>query len=214
MNSIARMGQNPIRVICVDDHPVVRAGLVAILTAQSDIEVVATASSGEQAIELVRQFRPDVTLMDLKMNGMGGAQAVEAIRCEFPNAKLIVLTTFDGEEDIYRALQAGAATYLLKDSIADELVRVVKEVHRGGRPIPQEIAARLADRIAQPSLTPREISVLQLAAKGNRNKEIACGLGISEETVQVHMKSILLKLGVHDRTAAVTTALRRGILHL
>jgi DNA-binding NarL/FixJ family response regulator len=214
LNSIVLMGQDRIRVICVDDHPVVQAGLVAILSAQSEIEVVATASSAEQGIELVRQHRPDVTLMDLKLTGMGGAEAVEVIRREFPKAKLIVLTTFEGEEDIYRALQAGAATYLLKDSIADELVRAVKEVHSGGRPIPKEIAARLAERITQPSLTPREVSVLRLVAKGHRNKEIAGDLGISEETVQVHVKSILLKLGVHDRTAAVTTALRRGILRL
>jgi len=208
------MGQNAIRVICVDDHPVVQAGLVAILSSDPEIEVIATAVSGEQAIDLVRQLHPDVTLMDLKMTGMGGAEAVETIRRESPQAKLIVLTTYEGEEDIYRALQAGAATYLLKDAIADELVSAVKEVHRGGRPIPKDIAARLADRIAQPTLTPREISVLELIAKGYRNKEVAGDLGISEETIQVHVKNILLKLGVHDRTAAVTTALRRGILHL
>jgi DNA-binding NarL/FixJ family response regulator len=208
------MEQARIRVVCVDDHPVVREGLTALLSAAGEMEVVASAASGEEAIELFRSHQPDVMIIDLKLPGITGAQAVGAIRREFPNARIVVLTTYQGDEDIYRALEAGAVTYLLKDMLGDDLVRVVREVHRGERPIPKEIAARLVGRIGQPSLTAREIEVLHLMAKGSRNKEIAGDLGISEDTVQVHVKNILSKLKVHDRTEAVTIALRRGILHL
>jgi DNA-binding NarL/FixJ family response regulator len=208
------MNTASIRVLCVDDHPVVREGLRAVLSGQPDIEVVGTADNGNEAIRMFREYRPDVTIMDLKMPGMSGLQATEQIRQEYPDANIIILTTYDGDEDIFKAVQAGAATYLLKESIADELVRVVREVFRGGRPISENIAARLAARIGRPALTPRELDVLRLIADGLRNKEIGGKLGISEETVQVHVKNLLSKLGVHDRTEAVTIALRRGIMHL
>ena len=191
-----------------------REGLRALLSAQPDIRVVATAENGQRAIELYKEHRPDITIMDLKMPGIDGLKAVREIRCISPQARIIILTTFTGDEDIYQALQAGATTYLLKDSVVDNLVRVIRAVHNGARPIPEEIAARLAERIATPSLTRRELDVLGLIAKGYRNKEIAAELSIVEETVQVHVKNIMSKLNVHDRTEALTVAFRRGFLHL
>jgi DNA-binding NarL/FixJ family response regulator len=208
------MPQERIRVLCIDDHPVVLEGLRALLGAQADIEVVATGMDGRQGIELFEKHRPDITLIDLRMPGLGGVAAVEAIRRTSADAKVVVLTTYEGEEDIYRALQAGAITYLLKDTLADDLVRIVRQVHAGGRPVPQRIAVQLVSRVGQSALTRREIEVLGWVAKGRRNKEVSAELGISEETVQVHVKNILAKLGVHDRTEAVTVALRRGIIHL
>ena len=208
------MTQARIRVLCIDDHPVVLEGLRALLGAQQDIEVVATGSNGRQGIELFQEHRPDITLIDLRMPVLGGVAAVEAIIGTSPDAKVVVLTTYDGEEDIYRALQAGAVTYLVKDTLADDLVRIVRQVHAGDRPVPQRIATRLVSRVTQRALTRRETDVLQLVARGRRNKEVSAELGISEETVQVHLKNILAKLRVHDRTEAVTVALRRGIIHL
>jgi len=203
-----------IRILVVDDHPLLRAGLATSIGAESDMEIVATASNGQEALELFRQHRPDITLMDLKMPIMGGVEAIQAIRGPFPTAKVIVLSTYQGDEDIYRALEAGATTYLLKDTLADDLVRVIREVFAGGRPLPAPVAQRLADRMLQPELTARELDVLRLIAKGMRNKEIAGQLRISEETTQGHVKNILSKLGLHDRTEAVTVAVRRGIVHL
>lgn len=203
-----------IRVLCVDDHPLVLEGIRAVLGAHPDIEVVATAENGEQALAMFRQHQPDVTIMDLKMPVMSGLQAVKEMRDISPEARIIILTTYEGDEDVYQALHAGAATYLLKDMLADNLVRSLRIVHEGGRPISEEVAARLADRIGQPALTRREVEVLGLIAKGCRNKEVGGQLGISEETVQVHVKNIMTKMKVHDRTEAVTAALRRGILHL
>jgi len=208
------MTQARIRVLCIDDHPVVLEGLRALLGAQQDIEVVATGSNGRQGIELFQEHRPDITLIDLRMPVLGGVAAVEAIIGTSPDAKVVVLTTYDGEEDIYRALQAGAVTYLVKDTLADDLVRIVRQVHAGDRPVPQRIATRLVSRVTQRARTRRETDVLQLVARGRRNKEVSAELGISEETVQVHLKNILAKLRVHDRTEAVTVALRRGIIHL
>ncbi len=208
------MAVERIRVICADDHPIVLEGLRSLLCAAGDIDVVATGSNGHQAIELFQQHRPDVTVLDLRMPAMGGVEAVEAIRRAVPDAKVIILTTYRGDEDIYRALQAGAITYILKDTLVDDLVRIVRQVHAGDRPVPEEVAAGLVSRVTQPVLTRREMEVLEFLAKGHRNKEVSFDLGITEETVQVHVKNILAKLAVHDRTEAVMVALKRGIIHL
>src|SRR5215469_5281606 len=192
----------------------VRAGLAATISPEPDMTVVASASTGKEGLDQFRQHQPDVTLMDLRMPEMGGVEAINTILAEFPSAKTIVLSTYQGDEDIFRALEAGAATYLLKDTLAEKLVGVVREVAGGGRPVLPEIAQRLTDRMFQPALTNREIEVLHLVARGMRNKEIAADLKISDETVQGHMKNILAKLSVHDRTEAVTVAIRRGIVHL
>src|SRR5262245_4058384 len=178
------------------------------------MEVVAQATTGEQAVELFRTHRPDVTLMDLQLPGMSGLEAIRQIRGEFPDARVVVLTMYQGEEDIYRALEAGAASYLLKDTLTDDLIRVVRDVHAGKPTLSDSVNARLASRAAQPVLTPREIAVVQLIAKGMRNKEIAVALGVSEETAKMHVKNILGKLHVNDRSAVVAVALRRGILHI
>ena len=203
-----------IRVLCVDDHSIVREGIALIINRQPDMEVVASAAGGEESVELFRRLRPDVTLMDLRLQGLSGTDAIVAIRRVDGNARIVVLTMFDGDEDIHRALQAGAATYLLKDTLSDDLIRVVREVHSGKRPVRADVEARLAERAAHPTLTPREVQVMELVTQGLRNKEIAASLGISEGTVQVHVKSIFAKLGVNDRTAAVKIALRRGIVHM
>jgi DNA-binding NarL/FixJ family response regulator len=206
---------NPlIRVLIVDDHPMIRAGLRATIDPEADMTVVASASTGREALEQYRQHQPDVMLIDLKMPEMGGVDAIRAIRTEFPSAKIIVLSTYQGDEDIYRSLEAGAVTYLLKDTLAEKIVGVIREVAAGGRPILPEIAQQLTSRMFQAALTAREIEVLQLVAKGMRNKEIAADLKISDETVQGHVKNILAKLSVHDRTEAVAVAARRGIVHL
>ena len=208
------MPNNPIRVLAADDHPMIRAGLATTISAEPDMTVVGTAENGAQALEMYRQHRPDVLLIDLKMPEMGGVDAIRAIRAEFPLAKIIVLSTYQGDEDIFRAMQAGATTYLLKDMLAQKMVGVIREVSQGARPIPPEVAERLTDRMFQTGLTSREVEVLQLVARGLRNKEIAAELSISEETAQGHVKNILSKLSVHDRTEAVTVAIRRGIVHL
>jgi two-component system NarL family response regulator len=178
------------------------------------MEVVALAASGEEAVALHRKYRPDVTLMDLQLGAMSGVEAIRAIRSENATANIVVLTMYQGDEDIYRALEAGATTYLLKDTLSDDLIRIVREVHAGRSPIRPEVEARLAERAARPALTAREVEVLELIAEGMRNKEIAAALGISEETAQVHVKHILAKLKVKDRSAAITVGLRRGIIHL
>jgi two-component system NarL family response regulator len=206
--------QNLIRVLIVDDHPMIRAGLTATISPEADMTVVATASNGLEGVELYRVHQPDVTLLDLRMPQMEGVQTIETIRSEFPLAKIVVLSTYQGDEDIYRALKAGAITYLLKDMLAEKMIQVIREVAAGGRPIPPEVAQRLSDRILQPVLTSRELEVLNNMARGMRNKEIAAHLAISEETVQGHIKNIFAKLSVHDRTEAVTVAVRRGMVHL
>lgn len=204
----------PIRVLCVDDHRIVREGIALIIDRQPDMAAVGSAASGEEAVGLFRECQPDVTLMDLQLGGMSGVDAIRAIRAFAPDARIVVLTMYSGDEDIYRALQAGAVTYLLKDTLSDDLIRVVREVHGGKQPIGPDVEARLAERAARPHLTPREIQVVELIAQGMRNKEIAATLGISEETAQVHVKNILAKLKVKDRTAVVSVALRRGIIHM
>lgn len=203
-----------IRILCVDDHPLVREGIARKLDRQADMKVVGTASSGEAAIEMFRLRKPDVVLMDLALPGMSGIQAIETMSREDHASKIIVLTVYSGDEDIYRAMQAGASSYLLKDMLSDDLVTVVRDVYNGERPMPPDVASRLSLRLERVGLSAREMDVLALIASGKRNKEIANMLGISRETVQTHIKRLFLKLGVNDRTAAVTVALTRGILHI
>jgi RNA polymerase sigma factor (sigma-70 family) len=201
-------------VLCVDDHRIVREGIGLIIARQADMEVVGSAATGEEAVLLFMRERPDVTLMDLQLPTMSGLDAIRAIRREDAEARIIVLTMYQGDEDIHRALSAGATTYLLKDTLSDDLIRFVREVHAGRSPIRADVKARLDERAGQPTLTPREVQVMELVYEGRRNKEIATLLGISEETVQVHLKNIFAKLKVGERTAAVNVALRRGIVHI
>jgi len=208
------MEPHRIRILVVDDHALLRAGLAASIGAEPDMEIAAAAANGQEAVELFRQHQPDVTLMDLKMPVMGGVEAIEAIRGECPAAKVVVLSTYEGDDDIFRALRAGAASYLLKNTLAEDLVRVIREVFAGGRPLPAPVTQKLADRMLVPDLTARELDVLRLIAKGMRNKEIAAELGIGDETTRGHVKNILAKLGLHDRTEAVAVAVKRGIVHI
>jgi two-component system, NarL family, response regulator len=203
-----------IRVLIADDHPVVREGLAAMVNRRSDMEVVGEASNGAEAVAVALAQRPDVVLMDLQMPQMGGVEAIARLRAEAPTVRCIVLTTFDGDEDIYRGIQAGASAYLLKDAPRDELLDAIRAVAAGQRRIPPEVAAKLADRMMSPALTERELEVLRLIVAGQSNREIGVTLGITEGTVKVHVNSLLTKLGVADRTQAVTTALQRGIVHL
>ena len=203
-----------IRIIVVDDQAVVRQGFVSLISTVPDMRVIAQGTNGREAVALYREHRPDVVLMDLRMPKMGGVEAISAIRREFSDAKVIVLTTYDGDEDIYRSLQAGAQGYLLKDMFFDELESAIRAVHAGGRKIPGVVAERLAGRMGGSDLTGRELEVLELIVGGRSNKEIGAALGISEATVKSHINSILGKLGVTDRTQAATTALQRGIVHL
>jgi DNA-binding NarL/FixJ family response regulator len=205
---------NRIRILLIDGHPMIRVGLTATSGPEPDMEVVGAAANGGEGLEFFRQHQPDITLMDLKMPVMSGVETICAIREEFPSAKIIVLSTYQGDQDIYRALEAGAVTYLLKDMLGESMTKVIREVAEGKRPIPAEVAQRLADRMLQPTLTPREIEVLRLIARGLRNKEIAADLRISEETAQGHVKSIFSKLSVHDRTEAVAVGIRRGFVHI
>jgi DNA-binding NarL/FixJ family response regulator len=210
----ASAGGAPIRIMITDDHPVVREGFAAMIETEPDMAVVGQARSGEEALELFRRVRPDVTLMDLRMPGMGGVEAIRALRREFPNSRLIVLTTYDGDEDIYRAIEAGAQAYLLKDMLCDEILAAIRAVHAGQRRIPAAVGTRLAERMAGMNLSERERQVLEFVATGKSNKEIAAALEITEATVKGHMTNILGKLGVTDRTQAVITAIRRGLVHL
>jgi DNA-binding NarL/FixJ family response regulator len=208
------MNENPIRIMVIDDQAVVRQGFVSLINTVADMSVIAEGTNGQQAIELYRLHRPDVTLMDLRMPELGGVEAIVSIRREFPDARLIVLTTYDGDEDIYRSLQAGAQGYLLKDMFFEELEEAIRKVHAGSRRIPPQVAERLAERMGSSDLTGRETEVLEQIVAGNNNKAIAQRLNISEATVKSHINSILSKLGVSDRTQAATTALQRGLVHL
>ena len=205
---------NKIRIMVIDDQAVVRQGFVALINTVADMEVIAEGINGQQAIDLYNQHTPDITLIDLRMPVIGGVEAISAIRAKFPDARLIVLTTYDGDEDIYRSLQAGAKGYLLKDVFFEELETAIRTVHSGSRHIPAAIAMRLAERMASSDLTSREMEVLELIVRGQSNKEIGATLAISEATVKSHINNILSKLGVTDRTQAVTTALQRGLVHL
>lgn len=203
-----------IRVLCVDDHQIVREGLSMLIARQGDMEVAGLAGSGEEAVDVFSRVRPDVTLMDLQLGRMTGVDAIGAIRRIDAQARIVVLTMFHGDEDIFRALEAGAATYVLKEAAFAELVQAVRQVHEGRQPpLSAEVRAKLASRLARPTLTPRETEVLSHIRRGLRNREIAAVCGISEETVQTHVKSILQKLDAQDRTAAVNVALGRGIIH-
>jgi DNA-binding NarL/FixJ family response regulator len=204
----------PIRLLVVDDHPVVRQGLIALLGTVDGIEVVADASDGGDAFTQYGIHKPDVTLMDLRLGSVGGVEAIKLIRGKWPPARIIVLTTFDGDEDIYRAMQAGAKAYLLKGTSIDELISAIRAVHLGRSRISPEIAEKLAERMSGPQLTNRELDVLQLIVHGRSNKEIARDLIISEATVKTHINSLLGKLDVTDRTQAATAAIQRGIIHL
>ena len=211
MNTTKR---SAITVLCVDDHPLVLDGIMQKINRQPYMSVVATASDGRQAVELYKRHRPDVTVMDLQLPGMSGLDAIQAIRAENPKARIVVLTMYQGDEDIFRALKSGAATYLLKDIPSDDLIRAVRDVHQGVSTLPPNVAQRLGTRPFDEGLTARGMEVLRLLAAGMRNKEIAAALDISQETVQGHVKRILRTLEVNDRTAAVTVAIRRGIIRL
>ena len=203
-----------IRVFSVDDHPLLREGIAALVSNQRDMTLVATASTGAEAIQMFKEHVPDVTLLDLRLPDMSGIDILIAIRTEFPEARVIILTTFEGDVEIHRALQAGARGYLLKNMPPSELLDVIRQVHAGKKRIPPEIASQLAEHMSDESLTEREIEVLRQVADGNKNREIARKLFISEETVKVHIKHIMEKLGATDRTQAVAIGVRRGIIHL
>ncbi len=203
---------SPIRVLVVDDHPVVREGLVALLRRQGDMEVVAEGADGEAAVELYRRFEPDVAILDLRLPKATGVEATAEIRRQFPEARIVVLTTFDGDEDIYRALKAGARAYLLKDTSREELLSTVRAVAAGLRRIPPAVAERLAQRVEAAELTAREREVLALIVAGKGNKQIGAALGITEGTVKTHVNALLAKLGAADRTEAAVMAIRRGIV--
>ena len=208
------ISQSRIRVLCVDDHWIVRQGIAALISGEPDMEVAASAATGEEALVLFRARQPDVVLMDLQLPGQSGLETIRAIKREAPDARIIVLTMYQGEEDIFRALQEGAATYLLKDSLFDDLANLIREVHSGAARLPPEVEARLEERRTHKVLSARELEVLELIARGMRNKEIAANLGISEETVIVHIRHVFAKLGVNDRTAALGVAVRRGVIHM
>lgn len=206
--------QQPIRVLCVDDHPIVRKGIASLLANETDVVLVGEASSGKEAVGLFRALRPDVTLMDLRMPEMDGIAAARAIRGEFPEARIIALTSYDGDQDIYQALEAGVRGYLLKEMVHTGVLHAIRTVHSGKRLMPPEVAERLSEFFPQIALTPREVEVLSFVAKGLANKDIATHLGTASGTIKMHVQNIIGKLGAADRTHAVTIALQRGILHL
>ena len=204
----------PIRILVAEDHLVARVGVTAIVNMQPDMTVVAEAANGQQAVELYRKHLPDVALLDMRMPMMSGVEAATAIRSEFPNARMIALTTYGGDEDIRRALAAGVQAYLTKDVLHDELLKAIRAVHAGQNYLPAGVAAALAAQMPRPDLSAREVQVLELIVRGLANKQIAYSLNIAEHTVKNHVKNILSKLGVQDRTQAATAAIQRGIVHL
>jgi len=206
--------QTPIRIMLVDDHPAFLKGVAALIESESDLKVVSQAGNGHETVETYRQTRPDVVLMDLRLPGIGGVEAIMAIRKEYSDARVIVLTTFDTDEDIYRAIESGAKAYLLKDVRHSELSKTIRDVHAGRQVIPAKLAERLAVRRRRSNLSEREMEVLQLLIKGRSNKEIAASLFVGEDAVKGQLKSLFVKLGVHDRTEAAICAVRYGIVHL
>jgi two-component system, NarL family, response regulator len=204
----------PIRILVAEDHLVARVGVSTIVNMQPDMTIVAEASNGQQAVELYKKHLPDVTLLDLRMPGMGGVEAAQAIRADHPGARMIALTTYGGDEDIRRALNAGVQAYLTKDVLHDELLKAIRAVHAGQTYLPAGVAAALAAQMPRPDLSAREVQVLELIVRGLANKQIAYALSIAEHTVKNHVKNILSKLGVQDRTQAATAAIQRGIIHL
>lgn len=208
------MTKPKIRILCVDDHPLYREGMAAIIATQDDMTCVGEAGDGESAITEYRKYKPDVVVMDLRMPKLGGVEAIEKIRAEFPAARIIILTTYEGDADIHRAMEAGAQAYLLKKMVRKELLQTIREVYAGQWSISPSVAALLAQHTPRVTLTPREMDVLKLIAKGLRNKEIGAALNITEETVKIHVKNLLGKLGVLDRTQAVVTASMRGFIEL
>jgi two-component system NarL family response regulator len=208
------MADKTLRVLLADDHPIFREGLKSLIEAQNGMQVAGEAASGEEAVELFRTRQPDVVLMDLRMPGIGGVDAIAAIRSQRASARILVLTSFDGDEDIHQAIAAGAHGYVLKSTGAAELVGAIRAVSMGLRYIPSAVAARMAEHLVRPDLSGREVEVLGLIAQGESNKEIAAQLGIAEGTVKVHVNNILGKLCVRDRTEAATSAIRRGIIRL
>ncbi|HEX4426181.1 MAG TPA: response regulator transcription factor [Terriglobales bacterium] len=210
MNQITKM-----KVMVVDDHPLMRVGITAIINARPDMTVVAQAETGEEAVKLFQQHRPDVTLMDLRLPGkLGGVEAIAAVRSSHPHARFIVVTTYEGDADIHRALEAGAQGYVIKGMPYQTLVEALQKVHAGRRFVPLPVERALASRLPDSDLSSREMEVLQLLMNGKKNKEIANMLGITEATVKSHVSAILMRLNVNDRTEAVVTALRRGLVHL
>ena len=203
-----------ISVLCADDHPLVRKGIAWILAKEPDIRLVAEASTGQEAVELFRTHQPDVTLIDLRMPGLDGVAAIEAILQEFPDARIIAVTSYNGDQEIYRTLKAGAYGYLLKEMAHTEIVRAIRTVHLGKRLVPAEVMERLNEHLPRPALSPREAEVLSFVAKGLSNREVADQLGTTEGTIRIHVQHILSKLDASDRTHAVTIALQRGILRL
>ncbi len=199
-------------MLTVDDHPLLREGIAAVLGREADLHLIGEASTGREAIESFRAHRPDITLMDLQMPDMNGVDAIIAIRDEFPAARIVVLTTYSGDIQALRAFRAGAAGYLLKSQLRKYLIETIRAVHAGRRCVPPEIATAIAEHMGEEDLTPRENEVLRLVAQGNANKQVAAELGISEETVKIHMKSILSKLAANDRTHAVMIGVKRGII--
>ena len=203
-----------IRVLVADDHPVVRTGLAAVIAQEQDLLLVVEAEDGARAVALFREHRPDVVVMDLRMPLMDGIQAIRTLTAEFPGARILAMTTYEGDADIRRALDAGAQGYLLKDMLLSEVITAIRAVQRGERVIPAAVAVRLAEFPERSDLTEREVEVLQLVARGLSNKEVAKAIGRMDETVKIHLKNIFTKLGVADRTEAVTVALARGLIHL
>jgi DNA-binding NarL/FixJ family response regulator len=208
------MNTDVIKVLAVNDHPLVRKGIASILSNEGDMQLVGEAGNGREAVDLFRQHHPDVVLMDLRMPDMDGVQATQAIRKDYPEARIIALTSYDGDQDIYRAIEAGVRGYILKEMVHTDVLRAIRTVQAGKRLMPAEVAERLSEYFPQMALTPREVEVLGFVAKGMANKEIAHQLGTASGTIKMHIQNILAKLEASDRTHAVTIALERGILHL